>query len=78
MGERMSVMLAGFPPLKSVESLEFNEVVQIDKHQKICMTDSRYNQILVNIDHFTKLAEGVPYQLASAKETCHHLITHWI
>ena len=30
MGERMSVMLAGFPPLKYVESLEFNEVVQID------------------------------------------------
>ena len=26
-------------PLKSVESSEFNEAVQID-HQKICMTDS--------------------------------------
>ena len=42
-------------PLKSVESSEFNEVVQID-HQKICMTESGYNQILVIIDHFTKLA----------------------
>ena len=31
-------------PLKSVESSEFNEVVQID-HQKICMTESGYNQI---------------------------------
>ena len=31
-------------PLKSVESSEFNEVVQID-HQQICMTDSDYNQI---------------------------------
>ena len=41
-------------PLKSVESSEFNEVVQVD-HQKICMTESGYNQILVIIDHFTKL-----------------------
>ena len=32
--------------LKSVESAPFNEVVQID-HQKICMIDSCYNQILV-------------------------------
>ena len=29
-------------PLKSVESSEFNEVVQID-HQKFCMTESGYN-----------------------------------
>ena len=64
-------------PLKSVESSEFNEVVQID-HQKICMTESGYNQILVKIDHFTKLAEAVPCQTASAEETCDHLITHWI
>ena len=64
-------------PLKSVESSEFNEVVQID-HQNICMTDSGYNQILVIIDHFTKLAEAVPCQTASAEETCDHLITHWI
>ena len=56
-------------PLKSVESSEFNEVVQID-HQKICMTESGYNQILVIIDHFTKLAEAVPCQTASAEETC--------
>ena len=64
-------------PLKSVESSEFNEVVQID-HQKICMTESGYNQILVIIDHFTKLAEAVPCQTTSAEETCDHLITHWI
>ena len=64
-------------PLKSVESSEFNEVVQID-HQKICMSESGYNQILVIIDHFTKLAEAVPCQTASAEETCDHLITHWI
>ena len=44
-------------------------MVQID-HQKICMTESGYNQILVIIDHFTKLAEGW--------ETFDHLITHWI
>ena len=44
--------------LRSVESSEFNEVVQID-YQKICMTDSGYNQVLVIIDHFTKLAEGM-------------------
>ena len=64
-------------PLKSVESSEFNEVVQID-HQKICMTESGYNQILVIIDHFTKLAEAVPCQTASAEETCDNVITHWI
>ena len=64
-------------PFKSVESSEFNEVLQID-HQKICMTESGYNQILVIIDHFTKLAEAVPCQTASAEETCDHLITHWI
>ena len=62
-------------PLKSVESSEFNEVVQID-HQKICMTESGYNQILVIIDHVTKLAEAVPCQTASAEETCDHLILH--
>ena len=64
-------------PLKSMESSEYNEVVQID-HQRICMTDSGYNQILVIIDHFTKLAEAVPCQTATAEETCDHLITHWI
>ena len=46
-------------PLQSIESSEFNEVVQID-HQKICMTDSCYNLILVMIDQFTKYAEAVP------------------
>ena len=60
-------------PLQSIESSEFNEVVQID-HQKICMTDSGYNQILVMIDHFTKYAEAVPCITASAEETCDHLI----
>ena len=64
-------------PLKSVESSEFNEVVQID-HQKICLIDSGYNQILVIIDHFTKLAEVVPCQTVSAEETCDYLIAHWI
>ena len=44
--------------LQSIESSEFNEVVQID-HQNICMTDSGYNQVLVMIDHFTKYAEAV-------------------
>ena len=42
------------------------------------MTEPGYNQILVIIDHFTKLAEAVPCQTASAEETCDHLITHWI
>ena len=64
-------------PLNSVEISELNEVVQID-NQKISMTDPGYNQILVIINHFTKLAEAVPCQTASAEETCDHLITHWI
>ena len=58
-------------PLQSIESSEFNEVVQID-HQKICKTDSGYNQVLVMIDHFT------PCITASAEETCDHLINTWI
>ena len=64
-------------PLQSIESSEFNEMVQID-HQKICMTDSSYNQVLVMIDHFTKYAEAVPCITASAEETCDHLINTWI
>ena len=64
-------------PLQSIESSEINEVVQID-HQKICMTDSGYNQVLVMIDHFTKYAEAVPCITASAEETCDHLINTWI
>ena len=75
----MSVMLTsegskeiGFP-LQSIQSSEFNEVVQIDD-QKICMTDSGYNQVLVMIDHFTKYVEVVPCIAASAEETCDHLI----
>ena len=64
-------------PLQSIESSEFNEVVQID-HQKICMTGSGYNQVLVMIDHFTKYAEAVPCITASAEETRDHLINTWI
>ena len=64
-------------PLQSIESSEFNEVVQVD-HQNICMTDSGYNQVLVMIDHFTKYAEAVPCITASAEETCDHLINTWI
>ena len=64
-------------PLQSIESSEFNEVVQID-HQKICMTDNGYNQVLVMIDYFMKYAEAVPCITASAEETCNHLINTWI
>ena len=60
-------------PMQSIESSDFNEVVQID-HQKICMTDSGYNQVSFMIDHFMKYAEAVPCITASAEETCHHLI----
>ena len=59
-------------PLKLVERSEFNEVVQID-HQKICITELGYNQILVIIDHFMKLAEAVPSQTASFKEEAEEL-----
>ena len=64
-------------PLQLIESSEFNEVVQID-HQKICMTDSGYNQVFVMIDHFKKYEEAVPCITASAEETCDHLINTWI
>ena len=42
------------------------------------MTDSGYNQILVIIDRFKKLAEAVPCQTSSAEETCDHLILYRI
>ena len=64
-------------PLQSIESSEFNEVVLID-HQKIFMTDSVYNRVLVMIDHFKKYAEAVPCITASAEETRDHLIKTWI
>ena len=59
--------------LQSIEPSDFNEVVQID-HQKICMTDSGYNQVLVMIDHFTINAQAVAFITASAEEACDHLI----
>ena len=46
-------------PLQSIDSSEFNEVVHIDQ-QKIYMTDSGYNQVVVMIKHFSKYAEAVP------------------
>ena len=64
-------------PLQSIESSEFKEVVQID-HQKICMTDSGYNQVLVMIDCFTKYAEAGRCITTSSEETCDHLINKWI
>ena len=64
-------------PLQPIESSEFIGVVQID-HQKICMTNSGYNQVLVMIDHFTKYADAAPCRTASAAETCDHLINTWI
>ena len=63
-------------PLQSIESSVFNEMVQID-HQKICMTATGYNQVLVRIDHFTKYAKAAPCITASAEETCDHLIKVW-
>ena len=65
-------------PLQSIESSQLNEVVQDDHQQKICMTDSGYNQVLVMIDHFTKYAEAVPRITVSAQETCDRLINTWI
>ena len=47
-------------------------------HQKICMTNSGYNRVLVMIDHFTDYAENVPCITASPEETCDHLINTWI
>ena len=72
-GTRMAVMPTG----ERSKEVEFNEVVQID-HQKTCMTDSGYNQVLVMIDHFTKYAEAVPCKTASSEETCDHVINTWI
>ena len=56
-------------PLQSIESSEFNEVVQID-HQKKCTTDIGYNQIPVMIDHFTNYAEAVPSITDHLINTC--------
>ena len=63
--------------LQSIESSEFNEVIQID-HQKICMIDSGYNQVLVMINHFSNYPEAEPSITATAEETWDHLINTWI
>ena len=60
-------------PLQSIESSKFNEVVQV-YNQKVCMTATGYNQVLVMIDNFTKYSEAVPCMTASAEEICDHLI----
>ena len=60
-----------------MESSGFNEFVQID-HQKVCMTATGYNQVLVMIDHFTKHAEAAHCLKASAEETCDRLLNIWI
>ena len=46
-------------PLQSIESSGFNEVVHID-HQKICMTATGNNQVLVMIDHLRKMRRQPP------------------
>ena len=51
--------------------------MQID-HQKIYMSATGYNPVLVMIDHFTKYAEAAPCMTASAEETCNHLVNKWI
>ena len=63
--------------VQTIESSEFDEEVQID-HEKIYMTDSGYNQIIVMLDHFTKYADAVICITFSAEETCDHLINNWI
>ena len=63
--------------LQSIESSGFNRVVQID-HQKMCMTATGYNQVLVVIDHFTKYTEAASCMTATAEETCDHLINVWV
>ena len=42
--------------------------------QKICMTATDYNQVLVMIVHFTKYAEAASCMTASADETCDYFI----
>ena len=46
-------------------------------HQKICLTDNDYNQVLMMFDHFTKYAEAVHWVRASAEETSDHLVNIW-
>ena len=46
-------------PLQSIESSGFNEVVQID-HQKICMTATHYNQVLVIKCWYNEICRGSP------------------
>ena len=64
-------------PLQSIESSDFNEMVQID-HQKICMAATGYNQVVVMIDLCTKYSEAASCMTASAEETFDHLINVWI
>ena len=64
--------------LKNFQSGYFNELVQYD-HLKICPSDDGNTGILVNIDHFSKLAEAVPcsHDKYDAATTSKLLLQKW-
>ena len=72
-GEHMPVVFTCERPwkmefaLKSVESSEVNEVVQVD-HQKICMADSGYDQILVIIELYEVGRSGTTSDSLSGRD----------
>ena len=71
---------AGNPcyPLQSINSSNFNDLVQID-HLKLCKTTSGNNGLLVIIDHFTKFAEAIPcaHDEYDAQTTAKIILNKW-
>ena len=74
MGNSMSVMPKGEGSQEIDIFIAVNRIPLQFDHQKICITNSGYNRVLVMIDHFANYAENVPCRTASPEETCDHLI----
>ncbi len=64
-------------PLKCLESVSPNELVQID-HLKLSKTKEGFLGVLMVIDQFTKFAQALPYVDCTAKETCDLIINYWV
>ena len=73
-GNSMSVMPKGEGSQEIDIFIAANRIPLQFDHQKICITNSGYNRVLVMIDHFANYAENVPCRTASPEETCDHLI----
>ena len=64
--------------LQSINSSNFNDLVQFD-HLKLCKPTSGNNELLVIINHFTKVAEAIPcaHDEYDAQTTAKIILNNW-